>query len=61
MKEFYKKEVLLWCYDPSIEQLNRKRGRGESDTAPKAKSRSRFENAYEKKMSKVKEIYENLR
>lgn len=69
MKEFYrgKKEVLLWCYDPAIQVICKKRGRVGSDSgdsqppAPKSKSRSRFENAYETKMSKVEEIYESLR
>ena len=69
LKKVYKKkkEVLLWCYDPSIQPVGKKRGRGGGDTgdagppAPKSKSRSRFENAYEKKMTKVEEIYENLR
>ena len=56
----------MWCYDPSIQLVSRKRGRGWVDTgdagppAPKMKSCSRFESAYEKKMTKV-EIYENLR
>ena len=58
--------ILLWCYDPSIQLVSRKRGRGGVDTgdagppAPKAKSCSRFESAYKKKMTKVEEIYENL-
>ena len=69
MKELYKgkKEVLLWCYDPAIQVVGKKRRQVGSDTgdsgppAPKSKSRSRFENAYETKMSKVEEIYESLR
>ena len=69
MKELYKgkKEVLLWCYDPAIQVVGKKRCRVGRDTgnpgppAPKSKSRSRFENAYEEKMSKVEEIYESLR
>ena len=71
MKESYKKkktEVLLWCYDPSIPRVGRKRCReGRSNEhdpdqpTPKSKSRSRFESAYEKKMGKVEEIYEKLR
>lgn len=57
-----KKEVLLWCYDPSIKQISRKRSRKDEpeSSAPQAKSRSRFVSAYEKKMSKVEEIYESL-
>ena len=69
LKKVYKKkkEILLWCYNPSIQPVSKKRGRGGVDTgdagppAPKTKSRSRFESAYEKKMTKVEEIYENLR
>ena len=65
MKKLYKKkkEVLLWCYDPSIQQVSRKRQLVDSDpgpSAPKTKSRSRFVNAYEKKMSKVEEVYGTL-
>ena len=68
MKKLYKKkkEILLWCYDPAIQPISKKRARGVGDTgdigssAPKSKNRSRFESAYEKKMSKVEEIYENL-
>jgi hypothetical protein len=69
LKRVYKKkkEVLLWCYDPSIQPVSKKRGRGGVDTgdagppAPKTKSRSRFESAYEKEMTEVEEVYENLR
>ena len=68
MKEVYQKkktEVLLWCYDPSIPRVGRKRCRGDSRSnehdpdqpAPKSKSRSRFG----KKMTQVEEIYEKLR
>ena len=65
MKEHFegkKAEILLWCYDPSV---SRKRSRGDSDPGPSApktsKSRSRFANAYEKKMTKVQEIFETLK
>lgn len=68
-KILYKKkeEILLWCYDPSIQPVSKKHGQGGVDTgdagppAPKMKSRSRFESVYEKKMTIVEEIYENLR
>ena len=65
MKMLYdqKKEVLLWCYDPFIVQSSntKKRQRtDESDNEPKVKSRSRFENALEKKMTKVEETFEAL-
>lgn len=57
-----KKEIILWCYDPSI---SKKRCREDNDPGPSApkssKSRSRFANAYEKKMTKVQEIFESLK
>ena len=49
-----------------MQPVSRKHGRGGVDTgdagppAPKTKSRTRFESVYEKKMTKVEEIYENL-
>ena len=55
LKKVYKKkkEILLWCYNPSIQRISRKRGRGgvgAGDAGPPAPktSRSRFERAYEK-------------
>ena len=54
MKSVYdnKKEVLLWCYDPSFEQPNHTKKRphaGDKDSEPTPKGRSRFESALEKK------------
>ena len=65
MKKVYekKKEVLLWCYDPFIVQPanTKKRQRtDETDKEPNVKSRSRFVNVLEKKMTKVKEVFESL-
>ena len=66
MKKIYekKKEVLLWCYDPSVEQPNHTKKRshaGDKDSEPKPKGRSRFESALEKKMNKVEEVCETLK
>ena len=61
-----KKEILLWCHDPEVEVntavKNRKRKVTDDDEtlAPKAKSRSRFVNAYEKRMEEVEEAYQTL-
>ena len=72
MKKLYvkKKEVLLWCYDPSITPTKKRSSTQRQidcdDSAestkgtPKPKSRSRFESALENKMSKVEEVYETL-
>lgn len=66
MKVLYKKkkEVLLWCYDPFAIQppANTKKRQHTSDTdkEPRVKSRSRFESALEKKMTKVEEVFESL-
>ena len=54
MKQLHEreKEVLLWCYDPfSVQPTNTKKRQltAESDTEPKVKGQSRFENALEKK------------
>ena len=60
-----KKEILLWCHDPDIEQLQtvkrkRKSAADDEGQTPKAKSRSRFVNAYEEKMAEVEEVYQTL-
>ena len=72
MKKLYmkKKEVLLWCYDPSItptkkrsstqRQIDCDDSAESTKDTPKLKSRSRFESALENKMSKVEEVYETL-
>ena len=69
MKKVYikKKEVLLWCYDPSITPTKKRSSTrrqidcdDSAESTPKLKSRSRFENALENKMSKVEEVYETL-
>ena len=69
MKKLYdkKKDVLLWCRDPCVEQPIRSKKRShagsdkDNDSEPQPKGRSRFESALEKKMSKVEEVCENLR
>ena len=60
-----KKEILLWCHDPKIEDttsVKRKRKVTEDDEkqVPKPKSPSRFVNAYEKKMAEVEVAYQTL-
>ena len=54
-----KKEILLWCHDPEIEQLQtvkrkRKSAADNESQTPKAKSRSRFVNTPMKKRLKLK-------
>ena len=66
MKKLYKKkkEVLLWCYDPSVEQPNHTKKHshaGDKDSELKPKGRLHFESALEKKMSKVEEVCETLK
>ena len=66
MKEVYemKKDILLWCYDPSIPCLKpaKKPRDGESAAEPNAKvGKSRYENALQKRTGKVKEILESLK
>ena len=64
MKKVYdnKKEVLLWCYDPSFEQPNRtKKCPHTGDKDPEPKGRSHFESAPEKKLTKVEGVSEVLK
>jgi len=66
MKKLYdkKKDVLLWCHDPCVEQPIRSKKRSnvgsdkDNDSEPQPKGRSRFESALEKKISKVEEVCE---
>jgi len=65
MKTLYerKKEVLLWCYDPFVERppsAKKHKSADDNDKETKVKSRSRFENALEKKMTKVEEVFQAL-
>ena len=66
MKNLYekKKEVLLWCYDPFIvrpSSVRKHKCTDKNDKKLKVKSRSRFENALEKKMTKVEEVFQALK
>ena len=60
MKE---KKILLWCYDPFFpnSKASKRPHDGDGTAEPSAKAgRSRLENALQKKMSKVEEVFDSL-